>query len=53
MDRDVDGASAFIHDFNHLLIGVALGHAYQSAKLAYAMIYMHHIVTHLKLLDFF
>ena len=36
----------------HLLITVALRHPYQSSKLAYSVVNMHHIVAHLELSDF-
>ena len=51
MDRDIDGAPTLVHDLNHLLVAIALRHAYQSAKLTNAVVYVYYVVAHLKLLN--
>ena len=61
MYRHVDGASAVVLDFYHLLetrfsgfsgkCGILNGHPHQSAELTDAMIDVHHVVAHLKLLN--
>ena len=45
----VDRVAILINDFYHFLIAVSLWHSHESAKLAYAMVYMHHIVAYFKL----
>ena len=51
MDGDIDGAPTLVDNLDHLLVGVALRHAYQSTELTDTMIDMHHIVADLELLD--
>ena len=56
MYGDVDGIAALVDDFDHLLEGlssscVSDGHPYQPAELAHAVIDVHHVVAHLKLLN--
>ena len=51
VDGHIDAAATIIEDLDHLLIAIPLRHAYQSTELSHAMIYMHHEVTDLKLLD--
>ena len=53
MYRNVDGSPTFVHNLNHFLIAVTLGHTHQTAKLTYAVIDMHHVIAHLKLLNLF
>ena len=53
VDGNVYRATTIVHDLNHFLIAIALWHSDQSTKLTDAVIYMHHVVTHLKLLNLF
>ena len=49
MYGDVDRITILVNDFYHLLVTVALRHSHESAKFAYAMVHMHHIVAYFKL----
>ena len=50
MYRHIDGAATVVLNLDHLLIARPLWHAHQSAKLAYAVVDVHHVVANLELL---
>ena len=52
MYRHIDGAATVVLNLDHLLIARPLWHAHQSAKLAYAVVDVHHVVANLELLYF-
>ena len=53
MDGDIDSPAAVVDYLNHLLVAVALWHAYQTTEFADAMIYMDHEIAYFKLLNLF
>ena len=53
MDRNIDKITVLICDFDHLLHHAVDRHANQSVEAAYAVVYMHHVSSHLKLANFF
>ena len=50
VDAHVDGIAMLIGELDHLLIAIALRHAYQSAESSHTMIHVYHVVANFKLL---